>query len=189
MPRLATPRPARSLRRGLAATIVCAFALLPSSALAAQPIDRFHAHFTDSFSDQICGTDVDVEVKGTDNLKLFADWSFKDTTSVRGTITNPLNGKAVVLSVAGQASGSAPTIDEAAGTITFQVTLKGLPEKIQTSHGSVLLRDAGVIAFADTFDLETGEFVSSETTVDKGPHPEADSDFTRFCDVVSGALS
>jgi len=35
--------------------------------------------------------------------------------------------------------------------------------------------------------LETGEFISSETIV-KGPHPEADSDFTLFCEVISGAL-
>jgi len=188
MPRLATSTAPRLLRRALLAAVVCVFALVPSNALAAQPVDRFHAHFTDSFSNQICGIDVDVELKVTDNFKLFADWSFKDTTSVRETMTNPLNGKAVVLSVAGQASGPAPTIDEAAGTITFDVTLKGLPEKIQTAHGSVLLRDAGVISFTDTFDLETGELISSESIV-KGPHPEADSDFTRFCEVISGALS
>ena len=45
-----------------------------------------------------------------------------------------------------------------------------------------MLRDAGIITFADTFDLETGEFISSETIVNKGPHPEADSDFTLFCE-------
>ena len=74
-------------------------------------------------------------------------------------------------------------------TITFTATYKGLPEKIQTAHGPVLLRDAGVISFADTFDLQTGEFISSETLVNNGPHPEADSDFTRFCEVVGGALA
>ena len=49
------------------------------------------------------------------------------------------------------------------------------------------LSDVG--AFADTFDLETGEFISSEITVNKGPHPEADSDFTLFCEVISEALA
>jgi hypothetical protein len=90
---------------------------------------------------------------------------------------------------AGQATGPAPVVDEQAGTITFTATYKGLPEKIQTAHGPVLLRDAGVITFADTFDLQTGEFISSETLVNNGPHPEADSDFTRFCEVVGGALA
>jgi hypothetical protein len=82
----------------------------------------------------------------------------------------------------------APIIDEAAGTITFVTTFKGLPEKIKTPHGGVLLRDAGVITFVETFDLNTGAFISSETIV-KGPHPEADSDFQLFCEVVSAALA
>ena len=179
----------RSLRRALATAIVAVFAIAPTSALAAQPIERFHDHVSESFSDEICGIAVDVNLTATHNFALFADWSFKDTTSVRATITNPLSGNSVVLSVAGQASGDAPVVDEAAGTITFAVSLKGLPEKIQAAHGSVLLRDAGVISFSDTFDLDTGELLSSQTIVNAGPHPEADSDFTQFCEVMTGALS
>jgi hypothetical protein len=79
-------------------------------------------------------------------------------------------------------------IDEQAGTITFVTSFVGLPEKIQTAQGAVLLRDAGVITFADTFDLETGEFLGSEVTI-KGPHPEADSDFVLFCEVITEALT
>jgi hypothetical protein len=51
------------------------------------------------------------------------------------------------------------------------------------------LRDAGIVTFADTFDLVTGEFISSEVIVEKGPHPELDSDFELFCDVVTEALA
>jgi hypothetical protein len=94
-----------------------------------------------------------------------------------GTFTNPLNGKSVVISSAGLIIGPPPLVDEDAGTITFFTTYKGLPERIQTANGPVLLRDAGFATFADTFNLETGEFISSEFTA-KGPHPEADSDFT-----------
>ena len=47
---------------------------------------------------------------------------------------------------------------------------------LQTGHGGVLLRDAGVITFADSFDLATNEFLGTEVTI-TGPHPEADSDF------------
>jgi hypothetical protein len=79
-------------------------------------------------------------------------------------------------------------VDEDAGTITFFTTYKGLPERIQTANGPVLLRDAGFATFADTFNLETGEFISSEFTA-KGPHPEAGSDFTLFCEVISEALT
>jgi hypothetical protein len=39
------------------------------------------------------------------------------------------------------------------------------------------------------FDLETGEFISSDVIVNKGPHPEADSDFALFWEVVSAALA
>jgi hypothetical protein len=37
--------------------------------------------------------------------------------------------------------------------------------------------------------LETGDFISSEIVVNKGPHPDADSDFTLFCEVISEALT
>jgi len=173
----------------LVVALVGAFAVLAGTASAARPIAQFHDHFTDSFSDEVCGIAVDVDVVGTDNFFLYADDTFKDTSSFRTTFTNPENGSSVIVSAAGQTAGSSPIIDEQAGTITFLTSFKGLPEKIQTAQGPVLLRDAGVITFADTFDLETGEFISSETTVNNGPHPEAESDFTLFCEVITGALA
>jgi hypothetical protein len=160
---------------------------LPGTTLAAKPIAQFHDHFTDSFSGNVCGIDVDITLVGTDNFYLYADDSFKDTSSFRQTFTNPANGKSVSVSSAGQLTGTA-LIDEDAGTITFVDTYLGLPEKIQTTNGKVLLRDAGIITFANTFDLVTGDFLGSEVTM-HGPHPEADSDFEAFCEVVGGALS
>jgi hypothetical protein len=174
--------------RALVVALIGACAVLPGTASAARPIEQFHDHFTDSFSDEVCGIAVDVDVVATDNFFLYPDGTFKDTSSFRTTFTNPENGNSVVVSSAGQFTGPPPIIDEQAGTITFLTSYKGLPEKIQTARGPVLLRDAGVITFADTFDLETGEFISSETIVN-GPHPEADSDFTLFCEVITGALA
>jgi hypothetical protein len=172
--------------RAIVAAGILALAL-PGTTLAAKPIAQFHDHFTESFSDSVCGIDVDVTVVVTDNFYLFADDSFKDTSSVRQTFTNPANGKSVSVSTAGQLTGTA-VIDEDAGTITFINTYLGLPEKIQTTNGKVLLRDAGIITFMDTFDLVTGEFLGSVVTM-HGPHPEADSDFEAFCEVIGGALS
>jgi hypothetical protein len=40
----------------------------------------------------------------------------------------------------------------------------------------------------DTFDMETGDFISSEVVV-KGPHPGLDSDFALFCEVITEALA
>jgi hypothetical protein len=179
----------RLILRALLLALVAALVVLPGSALGAKPIEQFHDHFTESFSDEICGIPVDVQIVVTDNFFLYADGSFKDTSSFMATYTNPVNGKSVVVSSAGQVTGPAAIVDEEAGTITFLTSFKGLPEKIQTAQGRVLLRDAGIITFADTFDLETGEFISSEITVNKGPHPEADSDFTLFCEVISEALT
>src|SRR4029434_10848730 len=110
-------------------------------------------------------------------------------SSFQATYTNPLNENSVVVSSAGQNSVPPPIVDEEAGTITFLTSFKGLPEQIQTANGPVLLRDAGIITFADPFDLQTGDFTPSEIVVTNGPHPEADSDFTLFCEVISEALT
>jgi hypothetical protein len=178
-----------TLLRTLLVALITALAVLPGSALGGKPVEQFHDHFTESFSDEICGIPVDVDLVVTDNFFLYADDSFKDTSSFMATFTNPANGKSVVISSAGLVSGPAPLVDEEAGTITFFTSFKGLPEKIQTANGRVLLRDAGFVTFADTFDLETGDLISSEITVNKGPHPELDSDFTLFCEVISEALT
>ena len=78
---------------------------------------------------------------------------------MQATFTNPENGQSVVLSNSGQVSDPAPVVDEEAGTITFTTSFKGLPEKIQTANGAVLLRVAGFITIRNTFDLETDEYI------------------------------
>jgi hypothetical protein len=140
----------------------------------------------------VCGAIVDVVSEGVFTAKAFFEKEgnfvrFTSTASAKTTLTAE-NGNAVIIQNAGQFTDVAPLVDEEVGTITFTTTFKGLPEKIKTAHGPVLLRDAGVISFVDTFDLETGEFLSSEIIV-KGPHPDAESDFTLFCEVISEALT
>jgi hypothetical protein len=177
--------------RALLVALIAAFTLgvVPGTAFGAKPIAQFHDHFTESFSEEICGIFVDVDLVVTDNFFLYEDDTFTNIGTFQATYTNPVNGSSVLVSAAGQASGPPPIVDEDAGTITFLTSFKGLPEKIQTANGPILLRDAGIITFANTFDLETGDFISSEIVVNKGPHPEADSDFTLFCEVISGALA
>ncbi len=155
----------------------------------AGPIQQFHDHFTDGYSGEICGIPANVQVVETQNIFLFADNSFRVTIAAMTTFTNPVNGKSVVTTLAGEISGTGALVDEAARTITFLTSYKGLPEKVQTGNGPVLLRDAGIITFADKFDLDTGAFISEQVVVNKGPHPEADSDFTRFCEVITPALT
>ena len=178
----------RTLQLLLVGAVMAALAVLPGTAFGGKPLDQFHDHITDSFSDEICGIPVDVDLVVTDNFFDYGDEGFKDTTSGQFTYTNPVNGKAVDVSGAGQVTGIA-TVDEEAGTITLVTTAKGLTDKVSGDHGAVLLRDAGIITLVNTFDLETGELISSEVIVEAGPHPNAESDFILFCEVVSEALA
>jgi hypothetical protein len=180
----------RSLRVVLVA-LVAAVVVLPANALGAKP-EIFHSHFSDTEDDvDVCGVTVDLVAEGVFTDKIFFDKEgnfvrFMSTGSATTTLTAE-NGKSVIIQNAGQFRDVAPLVDEEAGTITFITTFKGLPEKIKTAHGPVLLRDAGIIGFVDTFDLETGEFISSDIII-KGPHPEAESDFALFCEVITEAL-
>jgi uncharacterized protein YqkB len=184
-----------SRRTLLTASLFAAAAAVTAPAVAhADPPEVFHGNFDDTFENvDVCGINVDIRAQGSFTDHVFFDNEgnferFTSTSSVTQTLTAD-NGESVVIQNAGQFTDTDGTIDEAAGTITFVYTYKGLPEKITTSHGPVLVRDAGVITFADTFDLETGDFISTEILVNSGPHPEADSDFELFCEAITDALS
>ena len=99
------------------------------------------------------------------------------------------DGKSVVVQYAQQFTETEGTIDEAAGTITFVTSFRGLPEKISTPQGPVIVRDAGLVTFVNTYDLETEDLISQEVLVNRGPHPDLDSDFELFCEVIIAALS
>jgi hypothetical protein len=167
--------------------LITGLAVIPDTAIAASPT-KFHNHSTGSFSTTVCGIPVDVNFINTSNFFLNADGSFKLTYSITDTFTNPVNGAAVNVSGTGQETGQA-IVNQQANTVTFTTTYKGLPEKIQTANGPVLTRDAGFIEFVNTFDLTTGDLISAATVINKGPHPEADSNFALFCEVITEALS
>jgi hypothetical protein len=137
---------------------IVALAVAPVGALGAKP-ERFHEHVVDFFEgDNVCGMTVDVAVKGVFTDLAFFDKEgnfvrFKSTSSFRVTVTDA-DGDAVVVQNSGLVQEQ-EIVDEEAGTITFLSTFKGLPEKIQTAQGPLLLRDAGIVTFADTFDLVT----------------------------------
>jgi hypothetical protein len=173
-------------RLGAGAVVAAAFMALAGPAFGSPPTvihDRVADEFTDA---NFCGSGltVDVDVAGVQNVRLDGD-SFRSSGQVRAVLTNPENGNAVILSSAGQMRAELVSGDPD-GLHTIHATFRGLAQKIQTADGSVLLRDAGVITFADTFDGQ--EFVGSEIVVNKGPHPQADSGFTLFCETVVPAL-
>jgi hypothetical protein len=171
---------------GLVATVLLAF--MASSTGAAPLVNRFHGTFSDAFPDNICGIDGTTVVSGMDNIQEFADGTFKDEFRQNYVFTSAATGKSVLLFVAQQFTGTGP-IDNGDGTITFVSTFKGLPEKIKLSSGRVLSRDAGFVSFNDTFDATTGEFLGETISPENGPHPDLDSGFALFCDVIVPALS
>jgi hypothetical protein len=174
----------RFLRALLLAGLL-ALAVVPAGALGAKP-ERFHERFVDFFEgENVCGSTFDVSVTGVFTDLAFFDKEgnfvrFMSLSSTRATFSDE-DGPAVVLHNAGMFQEVEPVVDEEAGTITFTFTFTGLPEMIKTAQGPLRLRDAGIATFTDTFDIATGELISSEVTT-KGPHPELESDFTLFCE-------
>lgn len=165
----------------------------PSSAQPSGKPEHFHERFYEEVSDvDVCGINVDVVNQGVFTDLVFFDQDgnfvrFQSPASGTTTFTAD-NGKSVQIRFANLYTET-ESVDEEAGTITFFSTNKGLPEMIKLPRGAVQLRDAGVITFVNTFDLETGDFISGEISVNNGPHPEADSDFALFCETISAALA
>jgi hypothetical protein len=167
---------------GVVLTVASVMAALAPVATAARPI---HTNFHDTFTDTVCGIAIIGTADGVDNFTMLGENAFRDAASARVTFT-AANGKSVVVQNAGLVTGSAT--QNADGTMTFTTTYKGLPEKIFVpGSGPVLLRDAGVITFINVVAPD-GTLVSSQVVM-KGPHPEAESDFTAFCQVITAALS
>jgi hypothetical protein len=179
------------VRRLAAATAVGAAFVTVVAAPGALAADQQHNHFRD------IGTDVDPDFCGTGQQidiafnVLVNEWlapnkaDFKTTASGTVTFTNPLTGDTVINRFAGpttvvNVSGDPEGIHEVLVTVT------GLPELIKLAHGGVLIRDAGYVLLRQTYDGE--EFLSSEIVVLHGPHPDLESDFELFCQVVPEAL-
>ena len=154
---------------------------LPGGALAAAP--TFHDKINDTFPDNICGVGGTSVVTGT-QVGSSTSTSFKVSGQVNQIFT-ATDGRSVRLHVAGTSSST--FVDNLDGTATVTNTYKGLPEQIRGAKGGPTSRDAGMISFVTTFDLTTGDVISS-SVISHGPHPEADSDFTIFCTAFFAAL-
>jgi hypothetical protein len=187
-------RPLRATVRKLALVLAGALALTigaSGAASATAPIENQHTRSTDTFPDRVCGIRGTFVINFVDNFKLYADGTFRDTSRFRQVFT-ARNGKSVVIFSAGQVTGLNDPIQNADGTVTFIATFKGLPEKLSIAGGPTLSRDAGVVTIATTFrPLPNGDlrFVSQTVSGEHGPHPELDSGFEVFCNVLIPALT
>ena len=101
------------------------------------------------------------------------------------TLTSPDTGLSVTLRWANRFTDVVISGDEE-GIHTHRFTVMGLPEQYRLPNGGVITLDAGLIVFENVFEGE--EFVSGEITFVAGPHPNAESDFELFCQVIPEAL-
>jgi hypothetical protein len=174
----------------VSALAVVGVAFVSASALAANPTVN---HFTESgtFTDNdFCGTGETVNGSFAVRVTEFltpnqASTDYRNTSEGNVYYTNPLNGNTIIVHFAGPFT--AKVVSTTASGHTELDTNIGLPEQIKTAHGRVLTRDAGYIQFLNTFD-SSGNFVSGQIVIDRGPHPEAEQDFALFCSVATSAL-
>ena len=141
-------------------------------------------HITISGSDAVddfCGTGqtVTVSFRG-----VFNSWDDKAFGHVANTWTNPLNGATVIESFSG--GGKFRIVDDGNGAYTIVSERQGMPVQIHLANGRLLLRDAGYIAFHDHFDAEDN-YLGTDVVV-HGPHPDFESGFELWCEVMVAAL-
>jgi hypothetical protein len=170
-------------------SLLAGFVIIPTTAHAAGPM-----HITLSGTQtgvDVCGITVTLSIKGVDNYSSVLDSSgnliaFTDTHQERDTYT-AANGRSVASSLAQHVTGTlTPNPD---GTFTLLETFNGLAEKISTPNGPVLTRDAGLVSVEFVVD-SSFNFLSGPTIlVQAGPHPELDSGFTLFCQIVKPLLT
>jgi hypothetical protein len=174
---------------GLAVALV--LALAPAGAGAAAPT---HERGTDGpFPDEVCGVPGTATVTFNNVLTDLGN----DTVVSRGTFkyvfTADGTGKSITVSGSGRTT-SQEVVDEAAGTFTLIETIAGAPELVRITNGPLLTRDAGLVVgrtrvFAiDPETGEPGELLSDTWTFLAGPHPDLESGFEVFCQVVEPYL-
>jgi hypothetical protein len=87
-------------------------------------------------------------------------------------------------------------VDNGDGTITLRTAVTGVPEKLRMSDGTVAIKDVGRVVFVTVLDyngtptdVEDDVFISQTIESISGPHPDLESDFTLFCEVLVPTLT
>ena len=143
----------------------------------------------ETFTEDVCGITATIRTEARGSVLVFADRTI-EVSLVRVTITND-EGDWLRNFVAGPVF-----IEEQLEGDILTITLRfaGVHSKWRSSEGLTPAFDRGQIIFRDVIDLndledpEDDVFLSSELLFQAGPHPEADSDFALFCEVVHDVL-
>jgi len=179
------------------ATAGLAVALAPAAPAHADPpdVNRFHVVSTETFDDVLCDIPVTTTLEARQTITehfVGGEFDHVDVTGHVRLVSTAENGSSVTVLASGRSTIEEVVNDD--GILTVTATFRGLPELVQ-DKGRPLVADRGLITFVDTIDLgDPDDFtddvlLSSVVTRQAGPHPEADSDFTLFCDAVTDALT
>jgi hypothetical protein len=157
-------------------------------AFAAGPVhDKFV--IDETFPDEVCGIDVTTHFVSKVNVLIFED-HLVDVSRLTITWTNA-DGDWLQNDIAGPVR----ITEQLDGDIlTITAVNAGVHERLRSSEGLTPAFDRGRIIFREVIDLndledETDDVqLSFEVLFVAGPHPEADSDFGLFCEVVEDVL-
>jgi len=171
---------------GGAACAIVFGAVAPAEAKSPEPTPFSINDPTDTDPD-FCGTgeavDITFSAKGVDFLSPNGGLEFASVG--HGTVTYTYGENTVIQHFAGLFTDEIVSGDPE-GVHVHAFTNVGLPEQFRLQGGGVITLDAGTITFFVRFNGD--EFVSDEGFTFNGPHPQAESDFTLFCDVMPEAL-
>ena len=168
---------------------------------AAQLVDRSHQHIVLTIpNDEVCGVPVTtaIDIIANDQERLAQSGFHLFMTTGRSTVTwtNPATGKSVSNFFAGVFAKDLTVVDNGDGTITVRTAITGVPEKITLPDGQIVTMDVGRVVFVSVIDYngtptDTSDDVTISTSIESisGPHPDLQSDFALFCEVVVPALS
>jgi len=152
----------------------------------------FHQQIDVAFTGfQQCGFTLDSVVKGTLTFQDFVDASGnvtveQDEAHVVSTLTNEANGKVVYVDSASRDRFDiAPGVVNPDGTMTFIDTITGSPERVYTSHSSVLVKDVGLVSIVDTVDAD-GNLLNEQVIV-HGVHQVSGPD-AAYCAAIAAAI-
>jgi hypothetical protein len=162
--------------------IVAMAAVVPIAASGAKPEHAFHS---ESFTlPDFCGTGASVD-GFFESIFTASDLNGVIKTEHQGSVTFTYGDASVVVGFAGQFTDTIVATG-AGGVETHQLVSKGITEKIQVPTGPVLSLDAGVIV--ELVTVQDGNILNDEIVSTNGPHPEAASGYSLFCEVVPQAL-